>query len=42
MGEALTLIIVVVVAVAVVFYVRGRMWQRRNTYVDEFWHSNGW
>jgi hypothetical protein len=22
--------------------VRARAWQRRHTYVEEFWRSNGW
>jgi hypothetical protein len=42
MDETLTLVIVFVVATAVVFYVTGRMWQRRHTYLEEFWHSGGW
>jgi hypothetical protein len=42
MDEALTIFIVFVVAAAVVFYVTGRMWQRKHTYIDDFWHSNGW
>jgi len=24
------------------FAVTARAWQRRHTYLDEFWHSNGW
>lgn len=24
------------------FAVRARAWQRRHTYLEEFWHSNGW
>jgi hypothetical protein len=42
MGEALTIVIAFVVAAGVLFYVTGRVWQRRHTYIDEFWHSNGW
>jgi hypothetical protein len=22
--------------------IRARAWQRRHTYLEEFWHSNGW
>ena len=25
-----------------VFAVKARAWQRRHTYLEEFWHSNGW
>jgi hypothetical protein len=42
MDEALTLIIMFVGAAAIIFGVTGRRWQRRHTYMDEFWHSNGW
>ena len=29
-------------AVAIVFEAKARLWQIRHTYMDEFWHSNGW
>jgi hypothetical protein len=34
--------ILVITAIAVFFYVTGRAWRRRHTYVEEFWHSGGW
>ena len=30
------------VVVYVIFYLTGRAWQRRHTYVDDFWRSGGW
>ncbi len=35
-------ILVVAFAIAVFFSVTGRAWQRRHTYIEEFWHSGGW
>jgi hypothetical protein len=32
----------ILIIMAVFFYVTGRAWQRRHTYVEEFWHSGGW
>jgi hypothetical protein len=40
--EYVVLILVIVSLVVVQQAVRGRLWQRRHTYMDEFWHSNGW
>jgi hypothetical protein len=37
-----TLIIGFFIAAPVVFYVTGRVWQRRHTYMEDFWHSGGW
>jgi hypothetical protein len=42
MDEALAIVIFFVVAAAIIFYVTGRRWQRRHTYMDDFWRSNGW
>jgi hypothetical protein len=36
------LIITAIVLFFYFFYVTGRAWQRRHTYVEEFWHSGGW
>ena len=36
------LVIAFLVAAPVVFYVTGRAWQRRHTYIEDFWHSGGW
>jgi len=30
------------VATAAVFYVTGRAWRRRHTYVEDFWQRGGW
>ncbi len=27
---------------AIFFGVTARAWQRRHTYMEDFWHSNGW
>jgi len=35
-------VLVIALATAVFFFVTGRAWQRRHTYVEEFWHSGGW
>jgi hypothetical protein len=40
--EYLALILAIVFVVVMLQAMRGRLWQRRNTYMDEFWHSNGW
>jgi hypothetical protein len=41
--EYLVPVLFITVTVAVtVFAVKARAWQRRNTYLEEFWHSNGW
>jgi hypothetical protein len=35
--------VLVIVLLAVVHQAwRGRSWQRQHTYMEEFWHSNGW
>jgi hypothetical protein len=35
-------ILLIIFATAVFFYVTGRAWQRRHTYIEDFWHSGGW
>jgi hypothetical protein len=46
MDYPIPIVIAVVVASPVVIYVilylTGRAWQRRHTYVDDFWQSGGW
>ena len=39
---SLVLILAIALAVAFLQGVRGRLWQRQHTYMEEFWHSNGW
>jgi hypothetical protein len=39
--EYLVPLLFITIAVTV-FAVKARAWQRRNTYLEEFWHSNGW
>jgi hypothetical protein len=36
------LILAIVFAVVLLQGVRGREWQMRHTYMEEFWRSNGW
>jgi hypothetical protein len=36
------LVIALVIATVVIFYVTGRAWQRRHTYDEDFWHRGGW
>jgi hypothetical protein len=36
------LVIALVVAAPIFFYAKARAWQRRHTYVEDFWHSGGW
>jgi hypothetical protein len=36
------LVIALVVAVVVVFYITGRAWRRRHTYDEDFWRRGGW
>jgi hypothetical protein len=31
-----------ITVIITVFAVTARAWQRRHTYLEEFWHSNGW
>jgi hypothetical protein len=40
--EYLFLLLAIMLVVVFLQAARGRLWQRRNTYMDEFWHSNGW
>jgi hypothetical protein len=40
--DTLVVIFAILFTVFVVLGVTGRAWQRRHTYNDEFWHSNGW
>jgi hypothetical protein len=40
--EYAALIIAIVFVLVAQQAVRGRLWQRRHTYMEEFWHSNGW
>jgi hypothetical protein len=42
METAVPILAIVCVTIAASFYVIGRAWQRRHTYMEEFWHSNGW
>jgi hypothetical protein len=35
-------ILVIAFATAAFFAVTGRAWQRRHTYMEEFWHRGGW
>jgi hypothetical protein len=35
-------VLILFITVATFFAVTARAWQRRNTYMEEFWHSNGW
>ena len=38
----MVLILAIVFAVVLLQGVRGRLWQMQHTYMEEFWHSNGW
>jgi hypothetical protein len=44
--EYLVPVLFITVTIAVTVFavkaVKARAWQRRNTYLEEFWHSNGW
>jgi hypothetical protein len=42
MEYAVPILVIVVVATVVVFYVTGRAWQRWHTYDKDFWRSGGW
>jgi len=35
-------ILLIVFAIAGFFFVTARGYQRRHTYWEDFWHSNGW
>jgi hypothetical protein len=35
--------VVPILLITVTFFaVTARAWQKKHTYLDEFWHSNGW
>jgi hypothetical protein len=34
--------LIVAFAIELFFSVAGRVYQQRHTYMEEFWHSNGW
>jgi hypothetical protein len=40
--EYIVLVLAVACLIVLLQGVRGRLWQRRHTYMEEFWHSNGW
>ncbi len=40
--EYVFFVLVIVFFMVVPQAVRGRLWQRRHKYMEEFWRSNGW
>jgi len=40
--EYVFFVLVIVFFMVVQQAVRGRLWQRRHTYMEEFWDSSGW